>query len=271
MKKKIDLLIIDPQRGFCDPTLNGGKGELFVTGADTSIRRLTQFVEKNSKWLRDIDVTLDSHHAFHIGHGLYWRDGKGHEPPPFTQITAADVEGGVWGVRAPHLREYTINYLKQLEARGRYKHTVWPNHCIIATEGYMVMPELMAALVGWERSQVAIVGKHSKGSCPYTEHFSGVQAEVPYPEDPATGLNVALVQKLQEADTLLIAGQALSHCVANTVRDVATAFGDPALVSKFVLLEDCTDSVPGFESLARDFVNEFKAKGMKVAKSTDVL
>ena len=270
-KKKIDLLIIDVQRGFCDPTLNGGKGELYVPGADASTDRLARFVEAKGKWLHDIDMTLDCHHALHIGHPLYWRDATGAEPPPFTPITAEAMMRGDWTPRIPSLAGHTLKYLKQLESTGRYGHMVWPPHCLIGTEGNNVMPQLMAAVLKWERTQCAFAGKHSKGSCVYTEHFSGVRAEVPYPGDPTTALNTALVAKLQEADELLIAGQALSHCVANTVRDVADAFGDPALVKKFVLLEDCTDPVTGFEQKARDFVAEFKARGMRVAKSTDVL
>jgi nicotinamidase/pyrazinamidase len=266
-KKKIDLLIIDPQRSFVDPTLN----ELFVPCSEASVTRLADFVDSKGKWLNDIDITLDSHHQFHIGHPLYWKDDRGQEPPPFTPISSADVKNNVWTSRVPSLRNYTIGYLEALEKRGRYGHMVWPPHCLIGTPGHTVAPALMAALLRWESSQVAWVGKHSKGSCPYTEHFSGVMAEVPHPEDPSTALNIRLVEKLQQADQLLIAGWATSHCVANTIRDVATAFGTTDHVKKFVLLEDCTDSVTGCEHLTKGFIAEFSKLGMKVAKSTDVL
>lgn len=270
-KKKVNLLIIDPQRGFCDPTLNGGKGELFVPGSVESVKRLAEFVRKKGKYLNDIDVTLDSHHLLHIGHPLYWRNSKGEQPPPFTPVGPADVEAGTWTPRVPTLRAYTLGYLKQLESRGRYKHTVWPPHCIIGTPGHSVVPELMDALLEWEEKTVSFVGKHSKGSCIYTEHFSGVQAEVPHPEDPSTGINVGLVKTLQECDTLVVAGWAASHCVANTIRDVAQAFGDPSQVKKMILLSDCTDSVPGCEAMTAAFLDEYTKLGMSVQKSTDVL
>jgi|GEM_PF-6949980 len=44
-------------------------------------------------------------------------------------------------------------------------------------------------------------------SCtPWTEHYSAVLAEVPDDEDPDTQLNQALIDRLDTADTILIAG-----------------------------------------------------------------
>ena len=44
----------------------------------------------------------------------------------------------------------------------------------------------------------------------------------------------------------MIAGEALSHCVAGTVRDLADGLGDEQ-VGKLVLLTDCTSTVGGFD------------------------
>jgi nicotinamidase-related amidase len=96
-----------------------------------------------------------------------------------------------------------------------------------------------------------------------------VAAEVPDPEDPATTPNGRLL-RLQEADIVLLAGEARSHCVANTVRDLAAQFGANG-IGKLHLLEDCTSDVPGFENLGRDFVAEMAAKGMKRVRSGDFL
>ena len=63
-------------------------------------------------------------------------------------------------------------------------------------------------------------------------------------------------------DLVAIAGEAGSHCLANTVRDVANNFGDDAYVRRLVLLEDATSPVPGFESLQDDFVREMRGRGM---------
>jgi nicotinamidase-related amidase len=74
---------------------------------------------------------------------------------------------------------------------------------------------------------------------------------------------------LEEKDIILLAGEALSHCLANTVRDIADGFNDPKSVEKFVLLEDCTSSVPGFEQLGQDFISDMTGRGMKLAKAAD--
>lgn len=269
--KKVGLLIIDAQRGFCDGTLNNGKGELYVPGAERGVERLAEFVRKKGKYLYDIDETLDCHHKLHIGHGLYWTDPKGERPPPFTTITEDSVKAGQWRARLPSLRGYDLHYVSTLQQGGRYPLTIWPEHCLIGTAGNQIMPLLSEALLEWEDREVALVGKHSKGSCPHTEHYGAVAAEVPYPNDPTTRTNMDLVRKLQEFDQILVAGWASSHCVANTVRDVAAAFGNADHVKKFVLLTDCTDPVPGCEAMAADFIKEFTAKGMQTALSTDVL
>lgn len=71
------------------------------------------------------------------------------------------------------------------------------------------------------------------------------------------------------ADALVIvAGEALSHCVANTVRDIAHSFGEDN-IRKLVLLTDCSSSVGGFEQLGQDYVTEKCARGMKTTHSTD--
>jgi nicotinamidase-related amidase len=111
----------------------------------------------------------------------------------------------------------------------------------------------------------------TKGSNPWTEHFSGVQAEVPDPDDPSTQVNVGLVRTLEEADVVLMAGEALSHCLANTVRDIAAQFSDPRYVAKIHLLRDATGNVPGFEALGEAFVRELTARGMKLTTTTEFL
>jgi nicotinamidase-related amidase len=83
-------------------------------------------------------------------------------------------------------------------------------------------------------------------------------------------LNTQLITTLQEADIILISGQALSHCVKFTISDIAEQFGDDA-TRKFVLLEDTSSSVPGFEKQGQDFIDFLKSKGCKSVKSTEFL
>ena len=91
------------------------------------------------------------------------------------------------------------------------------------------------------------------------------------PSDPGTQINTRFIQTLLEADLVAIAGEAGSHCLANTVRDIARNFGDDSYIQRLVLLEDATCPVPGFEALQSNFVKEMRARGMQVSTTQDFL
>jgi nicotinamidase-related amidase len=90
------------------------------------------------------------------------------------------------------------------------------------------------------------------------------------PEDSGTMLNTDLIKTLQTADIIAISGEALSHCVANTIQDIANNFGEDN-IKKFVLLEDCSSNVTGFDFLGNDFVKAMTARGMQISNSVDFL
>jgi len=268
VKNHIALLVIDPQVDFMD--LPGSK--LPVPGATQDMERLASFISRCGQQLDAIHVTLDSHHLLHVANPMMWLDRQGAQPGPFTTITVRDVAAGVWRPN-PRLscedQDWCRSYVGNLAAGGRYPLVVWPPHCLIGSLGHAVEPALHQALCAWEEREFAMVDYVTKGSNHRTEHYSAVAAEVPDPEDPATTPNGRLL-RLQEADIVLLAGEARSHCVANTVRDLAAQFGANG-IGKLHLLEDCTSDVPGFENLGRDFVAEMAAKGMKRVRSGDFL
>lgn len=262
---QLELLIIDPQIDFCDPA-----GALFVVGADADIGRLARMVRRLSPKLANIHVTLDSHHFVDIAHPIFWKDSTGKHPAPFTIISATDVETGRWTPTQPGASKRVLAYVQTLAAHGRYPLCIWPPHCLIGSRGHAVVPELFAALQEWEQ-RFAIVDYVTKGSNIWTEHYSAIQADVPDPADPSTQINTALIQTLMKADIVAVAGEAGSHCLANTVRDLANNFGDDSLVSKLVLLSDATSPVTGFEALQDSFVAEMTARGMQVSTTCDFL
>jgi nicotinamidase-related amidase len=111
----------------------------------------------------------------------------------------------------------------------------------------------------------------TKGSNILTEHYSAVQADVPDPTDAGTQINTRLIQALENADQILIAGEARTHCLANTVRDIANNFGDDSFVSKLVLLTDASSDIPGFEKHAQSFMSEMTSRGMQTSTTTEFL
>lgn len=265
MSHRIHLLTIDAQNDFCDP-----KGALFVKGADEDVKRLANLVNRLGRKIDNITATLDSHHNLHIAHPIMWTNTKGEHPSPFTIITADDIKNGVWQATMPQLRKWQREYVETLAKNNRYPLCIWPPHCLIGSWGHSFAPEFHAALSKWEMENTRMVIKVTKGSNLKTEHYSAVCADVPDPEDPHTQLNVGLIDSLKLADDILITGEALSHCVANTVRDIAKNF-DPDYVKKFVLLEDTCSNVGGFDQFGIDFVKDMLALGMRKTTSVDYL
>ena len=262
---KIHLLVIDPQKDFCDPS-----GALCVAGADQDTIRLATMVDRLVSKIDDIHVTLDSHNEVDIAHPIFWVDSKGKHPGVFTIISANDVVKGVWTTTSPACRQRAVDYVKALEARNRNPLCVWPAHCIIGSEGHAIQSPLRASLSNWERTRFKKVDFVTKGSNVFTEHYSAVQADVPDPSDPTTMLNTDLLNILANADVILISGQALSHCVKWTITDIADNFGEEN-IKKFILLEDTCSNVTGFEKFGNDFVTEMTKRGMQKTKSTEYL
>lgn len=266
MAKKVHLVVIDPQVDFCSPT-----GALYVTGAETDIQRLARMINRLSAKIDDIHVTLDSHRLIDVAHPIFWKNSAGQAPTPFTIITRGDVESGRWTPVLPSMYRRMLDYVKTLEANGRYPLCIWPSHCLIGSPGHCIMPELQQALLCWEQQRFAMVDYVTKGSNPWTEHYSAIVADVPDPSDPGTQINTRFIQTLLDADIVAIAGEAGSHCLANTVRDVANNFGDDSYIRRLVLLEDATSPVPGFEPFQTDFIKEMKTRGMQMSTTRDFL
>lgn len=261
-KPKICLFVIDPQVDFCVPG-----SALVVPGADKDMDRLSAMIRAHGEVIDDIQITMDSHYRLHIAHARCWVNAKGKNPDPFTCISAKDVEQGIWRAYNPGFQQRYYDYVKKLEDNKRYALVIWPEHCIIGSLGQSLYPAFYDAISEWESRFFAVAPRTTKGSNPFTEHYSAVKADVEDATDSKTRLNTRLIDTLKSYDIILGAGEALSHCLANTMRDVFEEFS-PEQLKKFVLLEDATSSVGSFEKLGEDFVNEFTAKGMQISTTT---
>jgi nicotinamidase-related amidase len=290
MSRTTHLLTIDPQRSFCAnvPLADQQKihdGELCVTGAWDDMTRVANMINRLGSKIDTISVTMDSHHLMHVAHPIWWKDAKGNRPQPFTLIREEnnkligymyDANGSPYDVGQfttfyPDVFPRTLEYIKALAANKRYPHCIWPPHCLIGTLGFTIVPMLNEALLKWSETNFRTINYVSKGSNPFVEHFSAVQAEVPDPSDPSTQLNADFIQAVMEDDEILLCGEAGSHCLANTVFDMASGFKDDSFIKKCVLLSDGTSPVPGFENFQTKFINDMTARGMKVTTTVDYL
>ena len=273
-------LIIDPQNDFCDLPASwrpvdplGGRPvdpALPVAGAHADMLRLAQLVRAGAAGLSGIVVTLDSHHRVDVAHPPFWRHGDGRPVEPFTQITAQQVRAGEFVPRDAAALPRVLAYLDELEARGRYTLMVWPVHCEIGSWGHGVHAAVRAAYNEWEQRMQSQAVKVVKGSNPWTEHYSAVQAEVPDPDDADTQLNRRLIETLDAADLIVVAGEAGSHCVKATTEHIAEHLPGGRL-ERLVLLTDCMSPVAGFEAQQAAFLDAMRARGARLATSAELL
>lgn len=277
LRAKIELFLIDPQVDFADPGDRDAKGNvlrpqgaLYVSGAEHDMARVGDFIKRAGHKLNDIHVSLDSHHRVHIANPIFWINSKGEHPNPFTVITVKDMQNGTWTTTKASMADIGLRYLQSLEKNHRYSHMIWPPHCLIGFPGHNVFPSVLQAIDKWTE-EFRTVHWITKGSNPFTEHFSALKAEVPDPSDPGTQMSDDLIVTLKEADEIPIAGIAGSHCVANSVFDVANAFGDDSYIKKLVLLTDTISPVTGCEALQENFIKEMTARGMRTSTSDKYL
>ncbi len=258
--KQNALLIIDPQNSFCNPGENDGlgKGSLYVEGAEKDMERLAAWIRLNIKNIDYIGVTLDLHQPNDIAHPNFWQDKNGNPPAPFTSISATEVEKKIWTAR--FRPEKCLKYIKELEEQGEYPHIIWPVHCVVGSEGAAIYKPLMQAIEEWTQS-----GKFfhtvNKGLYPFSEHFGAFHAQIPSDDYPETQLNKELLNTLGEYKNIYISGQAKSHCVANSLKQLLKAA--PQLATKIIILEDTMSNVTGFENLATPIYDNAKKMGVR--------
>ena len=282
MAHTTQLLVIDPQNDFCDLPATWQPADpvtgmrtapsLPVAGAHADMQRTAAFIRAHGALLDGITITLDSHQQFDIAHPGYWQQADGRTVAAFTPITATQVRAGAFSPRNGALLPRTLQYLDALEQQGRYIHMVWPVHCEIGSWGHGVHAEVLAVCGEWQLQRQRAVRNVFKGTNPFTEHYSAIQAEVPDTDDPETALNTRLLQALGAADHLLIAGEASSHCVRATTEHIVQhlprlqAGWTPARIT---LLTDCMSPVGGFEAEHTGFLDAMRAQGVQLAHSTD--
>jgi nicotinamidase-related amidase len=281
---RIALLVVDAQNTFCLPDF-----ELFVAGrsrrgAVEDSKRLAEFLYRNLGAITQVFPSLDTHRAMQVFHAVWLVDEQGNHPPPYTLVSAKDVEEGRWrvnpavaaslhidpGYAARHLAHYT----RALAEGGKYDLTIWPYHAILGGVGHALVSAIEEAIFFHAMARSSQPDFQVKGDNALTEHYSMLGPEVTEGPDGETlaHKNTELIEKLLTFDAVAVAGQAKSHCVAWTIDDLLTT--ERRLAERTYLLEDCTSpvAVPGvvdYTDEANAAFERFAAAGMHVVRSTD--
>ena len=284
---RLGLLAVDVQNTFCIPDF-----ELFVagrsgTGAVDDNRRLCEFVYRNLGAITRVFPSLDTHGPIQVFHAIWIVDEDGNHPPPYTLVSAGDVEAGRWKVNA-HVAEalgldpgyaarHLAHYTRRLADGGKYELTVWPYHALLGGIGHALVSAVEEAVFFHAVARYSRPEFQIKGDRPLTEHYSMLGPEVTDgPDGESLGeKNEGLIDKLLEFDAVVVAGQAKSHCLAWTIDDLieADAGRERTLARRTYLLEDCTSPVvvPGadYTGEADAAFERYAEAGMHIVRSTD--
>lgn len=267
---------IDCQIGFCTEG-----SSLFVPGAVEDTRRTVEWLYRNLGHVTELVFSLDTHNVFQIFHPSFWRDESGNPPPPFTTITSADIRVRRY---VPAFHEAAcLEYVTRLEASGKYVLTVWPYHALLGGVSHALVPALMEASIFHALVRSAETRFEMKGTSPLTESYSVLAPEVSEVGGERVGsFNATLFDKLMTFDRVYVFGQAKSHCVLSTLRDMEAhiARRDPKLADKIWILEDATSPVPpppldplpaalDFPRVANEAFSKLCDSGMHLVKTTD--
>jgi nicotinamidase-related amidase len=285
---RICLVAVDVQNTFCIPEF-----ELFVSGrsgmgAVEDNVRLCEFIYQNMDKITEIAPTLDTHTAAQIFHAIFLVDDEGNHPDPMTLVSADDIESGRWkfnpaladslGIHKEDGRKHLAFYTTELQSRGKYELTIWPYHAMLGGIGYALVSAVEEAIFFHNIARYSSPDFIIKGGNPLSEHYSAVGPEVledSYGNEIAERNN-KFIQKVNQFDVIIVAGQAKSHCVAWTVSDLLDDILslDTKLAERIYLLEDCTSPVvvPGiidFSEQADQAFERFANAGMHLVRSTD--
>lgn len=263
------LLLVDAQIDFIHED-----GALSVPGAVDDTRRTIEWLLRHAGEISDVAASLDSHLPLQIFFSTWWRNIEGHPPPPFTSITAQQVEAGTW--QPIYKPEWSKEYVHRLEAQSKKQLMIWPYHTMLGTPGHTLDPSLAQAIAFHSAGRKSQPTYIVKGMIPETEFYSLLEPEVKVPGDRRGNLNREFLDRLLSYDRVYVAGQAKSHCVLETLASIVRYAGDSSeMLSKLRLLEDCTSSVAhpeiDFEAMALEALDEFEAKGLRRVSASDPL
>ncbi|MCX7747918.1 MAG: hypothetical protein N2645_13675 [Clostridia bacterium] len=259
--RRVLALLIDPQLDFME------NGALGVAGSIKDTENTARFIYNNMDQITKITVSIDTHNPFQIFHPCWWVDQDGKNPPPFTAITLDDLDQGKWipVLHAKKSREYVLN----LEKNAKKTLVIWPYHCLQGTVGNAVENQLANLIYFHSVARKTVLQKVVKGTDPLSEMYGIIKPEY----DTKNYINIDLLNEIEKYEMIVVAGQAKSHCVLESVKQILEHYSSrPEVTSKLYILEDCMSSIGGFEAATEAAFNQFKLQyKINLVKSTDLV
>lgn len=302
----MNILIIDAQNDFHEG------GNLGVKGAKADSKRIGTFLKKNKNDINTIFISLDTHTKNHIGFPGFWEiiDNDQSRIDEYTtfyvdhDIILGKYQNKIrqFEPKNKKLLKWTKEYIKELPSYGKGNALIWPYHCIEKTYGHKLYEPLKTIIDAYDKNNVEY---HIKGQNEATEMYSIFKAEIPTVnvtklnkdkyyskininisnssliENPEklkeVYLNTQFNNKLYKSLTkdglpILICGQALSHCVNWSLRDLVNKLIEDKnkfyvkskilLNDKVILLVNASSAIKGFEKNVKELFQFCKKKNV---------
>jgi len=249
-------------------------GSLFVPGShEDSARMVNKFGLNNIDRIGRLVASIDVHPLKAIHLRSWWRNSHNEMPPPFQLVTTDCVDSGKW---VPLFKKkWSLQYPYRLKEVGAPDLVVWPDHCIVGTAGAQLVPYVAEFIAFWSGAKFDQPIHWVKGMIPETEYYGIFGPEVDVPNHPEGGLNTRMLKMLTSYHRIYIAGEAKSHCVIATLRQIVKFFeNEPDVLKKIRFLGDCTSSVQhpevDFDQIANAQLMDYVHKhGIKIVSSED--
>ncbi|KQL44758.1 hypothetical protein AN963_25685 [Brevibacillus choshinensis] len=257
--EKILFLAIDMQNDFME------KGELAVPGSHQDVWNAARFLYSHLDKITQIAVSLDTHQPQQIFHPIWWIDGDGNHPAPFTIITPEDVLNGKW--RAVNHPEESLAYVRKLGEQSKKELCIWPYHCLEGTYGAALESQFANMVFFHSIARKSTPLRIVKGKDPLSEMYGIIKPEVSHGDDAG---NIELLRELKDYDRVIVVGEAQSHCVLESLRQILAHYESAAdITSRIVVLSDCMSPIPGFEQSTEDAFAQLQEKyGITITTST---
>lgn len=179
---------------------------------------------------------------------------------PLSKLS--DLTEGKW--RATVDPALSKNYVRHLEKADK-QLCIWPYHCINGTVGATLESQFNNIIHFISLAQNIPLTKINKGQYPLSEYG------IIKPEYPCMMIQIQIYfTEIASFDKIIIAGEAKSHCVLESIRQICEYYFDKLEITrKIYVLTDCMNDIQGFEQYSETrysiLANKYK---INLVKST---
>jgi nicotinamidase/pyrazinamidase len=226
------MVAIDAEVGFA---LQGVP--LKVQGAIADIRRAIELIYQRPDLFDEVFFTLDQHFSLSIYFRWWWINDKNEHPQPFTKITAADVDNGVWKpIIMEEWSKHVVHTLGEIE--------IWPLHCDVGSDEARLVPALEEAII-WlavVRNSKAIM--MLKGDVVEADSLGVFGPDIQIPGHPRGGLMREALNLIGRYRRTYWWGEAGNFCLMRSIMQFVEYFaGRSSVLEGIYFIKDCTSLI----------------------------